>query len=76
MDFVYDTLALYKLAFLKRFPFQLSLHLAGAIHSIITFGNKASSLVLDFFSTLMYSYILYHFNVFFSKHMYMIITIH
>ena len=49
MDFIYDTLTLYESAFLERVPFQLSLHLTGAIHSVITFGNKASSLVLDCF---------------------------
>ena len=49
MDFIYNTLTLYKSALLKRVPFQLSLHFTGAIHSIITFGNKASGLVLDIF---------------------------
>ena len=56
MDFIYDTLTLYESAFLKRVPFQLSLHLTGAIHSIITFGNKASSLVLDFFKFIDFSF--------------------
>ena len=49
MDFIYNTLTLYISAFLTRVPFQLSLHFTGAIHSIITFGNKAGSLVLNFF---------------------------
>ena len=57
MDFAYDTLVLYKSAFLKRVPFRLSLHLTGAIHSIITFGNKASSLVLDFFKLIDFSFV-------------------
>ena len=49
MDFIilYNTPTLYKSALLKRVPFQLSLNFSGAIHSIITFGNKASGLVLD-----------------------------
>ena len=54
MDFIYDTLTLYESAFLERVPFQQSLHLTGAIHSVITFGNKASSLVLDCFNPLLH----------------------
>ena len=52
MGHVWDftqSLTLYKSAFLKRVPFQLYLHFTGAIHSIITFGNKVGSLVLHFF---------------------------
>ena len=37
MDFIYDTLMLYESAFLERVPFQLSLHLTGAIHSDRTY---------------------------------------
>ena len=57
MDFMYDTLTLYKSAFLKRVPFQLSLHFTGAIHAIITFGNKPGSLVLDFFKFIDFSFV-------------------
>ena len=57
MDFIYDTLTLYESAFLERVPFQLSLHLTGAIHSVITFGNKASSLVLDCFKLITLSFV-------------------
>ena len=55
----FNTLTLYKLAFLKRVPFQLSLHLTGAIHSIIfiTFDNKAGSLTLDFFKFIDFSFV-------------------
>ena len=57
MDLIYDTLTLYESAFLERVPFQLSLHLTGAIHSVITFGNKASSLVLDCFKLINLSFV-------------------
>ena len=57
MDFIYDTLTLYESAFLERVPFQLSVHLTGAIHSVITFGNKASSLVLDCFKLINLSFV-------------------
>ena len=54
MDFIYNTLTLYKSALLKRVPFQLSLHFTGAI---ITFGNKMSGLVLDFFKFIDFSFV-------------------
>ena len=57
MDFIYNTLTLYKSALLKRVPLQLSLHFTGAIHSIITFGNKASGLVFDFFKFIDFSFV-------------------
>ena len=57
MDFIYNTLTLYKSALLKRVPFQLSLHFTGTIHSIITLGNKASGLVLDFFKFIDFSFV-------------------
>ena len=50
-------MTLYKSALLKRVPFQLSLHFTGAIHSIITFGNKASRLVLVFFKFIDFSFV-------------------
>ena len=58
MDFIYNTLTLYKSALLKRVPLQLSLHFTGTIHSIITFGNKASGLVLYFFKFIDFCFVM------------------
>ena len=43
--------------FLKRVPFQLSVNFTGAIHSTITFGNKAGILGLDFFKFVDFSFV-------------------